>query len=143
MACGNNHVSRSTVHNIRSLAGIEPVVIKPQANAVDHQIKTDNSEHYYVDDRGNPRKGNIYPHIHHGQDFKEDRYFVQSSRAPSSRSSGHLAISYGPTAHLSDPYAAHPREERISFSGSNPPDPALLNMAIEIIGALLRGDELS
>ena len=138
MACGNNHVSRSGVQNITILAGIEPIVIKNQPDAVDHKTRKDGSMHSYVDDRGNPRRGDIYPHIHHGQDLKNGRYFVQSSRAPRG-----FRISYGPTAHLSDPYSAHPQEERIEFSESNPPDPALLDMAIELIGALLRGDPLS
>jgi hypothetical protein len=135
MACGNNEVSRSSVGNITPQGAIDPFLIKYQPDAVSHKTNDDGSKHYYVDDRGNPRKGTIYPHIHHGQDLVQNYYFVQSSRAPR-----HFPIAYGSTKQKT--FTAHPDEEGIKFSGSNPPDPKLLDMAVDLIGSLLREEPL-
>jgi hypothetical protein len=151
MACGNGHITRQmlgrlaitgsfqglfesspatpielTGWSVAPPRGIEPTYINyARPNSPDTVVRVDGTGmDKYVDDRGNPRRANQYPHIHHGPDRASPDYFVQNSRAPKGV------------------YRSHPADERITFSGHAVPDDALIDMAVDLLGAMLRGEPL-
>jgi hypothetical protein len=163
MACGNNHVTRSMLGALGSIAiagalrsdlmmacgrlavftqtlrqptvpGVPVTAVGPSYPDTSHtkliwgtgreEGKVVGVDHF-LDDQGNPRLPNEYPHIHHRPQGKGtlEEYFVQITLRPGK----------GP-----DP---HPSKGRVDIY-MREPDPGLVDTAVSILGALLRGEEL-
>jgi hypothetical protein len=101
-----------------SVPRVPVTLTKPQQHPQDITV-SDRGIDRYVDDRGSPRLGNEYPHIHRGYDSSPDTYFVQVSRGPRD----------------------HPTQERVEIYGQVA-DKGLVDAAVSILGAILRGEEL-